>query len=1018
MTDPALLQYVPEGQGEVPWHQNLDTRLTDALVARINVSNGNLMLAVTDFDITGVGKTLRSARTYNSLDAPAGRVSQRWWSEYERYLQLLDAEVVFYDPTGAAVRFKKNGNTFTTPKGYSKELKKNANGSYALTDWDSGSTEHFDAGGTLTKVTDRNNGAITITQHPSTTATKAAGEPRPSGFKLVEERSGRTLDLYRTEDRQWEVQDHAERSAVFDLDEDGNLIATTDTAGKTTRFTYDAGGRITKVTTPEGRETAFTYDAEGRVTSMQRGRGGPVWTYRYSAETPSQAGTTTVADPEEDETVYHHNAEGEVTKVTDPLKHERSRTYNAHKVATATDALGNGSTPGNTTTYGWDNRNNPTSRKLPTGATASLTGYQTIAGTDLPGSITSPDGQKSDYGYDTNGNTLSVAITGNEGGKRTFTYNKATPQCGGFEGQRCTATDARGKKTSFTYDHQGNLTKVTPPSPLGPTIATYDTWGRPATVTDGRGTKLTYTYDTRDRAIKVASASGDTVVYTWDGDGNPISRIDRTGTTAYTYDALSRETVRTLQDGSQAVLTYTPSEGNVDSYTDPTGTVHYTWDAANRLTRLKDPAGRETTYEYNNNDARTQTTYPGGTRHKITLDKSGRPQRITTTSGSETLFDLSYDYAYTSGGTTKDGTKIRKRTDHTTDKMTTYTYDSQDRLHYTAETQGGQKRASWLYCHDAAGNLTAQSGVADTCPAGNRFTYNDASQLTAKNDDPTGWSYDKAGNETSAASVGTTTRTDEHYNDYAQLTELTAGGTNYQARYADTTNAERTRLGDTDFHHGPLGLAGITAGGTDTGFVREPAGTLNSMTRGVHQFYYLTDATGSVIGLTDHEGRLTHSYAYGPTGLPRTTPTEKTPQPYQYAGTYKDPTGLYKMGARYYDPHTARFTQPDPSGQETNRYLYATADPINHTDPQGLFAWGEYAKECATSGVQSTAINVGTGVTETGVGAAAAFGSGCAEGVGIQLVKDYVSEDVGSAIESATNIKDLKDVGKSVKNIF
>ncbi|MDQ0798156.1 hypothetical protein QFZ58_006644 [Streptomyces sp. B1I3] len=45
---------------------------TDALVARVDYSTGNLMLAGTDFDIAGVGQSLQLARTYNSLDAPAG----------------------------------------------------------------------------------------------------------------------------------------------------------------------------------------------------------------------------------------------------------------------------------------------------------------------------------------------------------------------------------------------------------------------------------------------------------------------------------------------------------------------------------------------------------------------------------------------------------------------------------------------------------------------------------------------------------------------------------------------------------------------------------------------------------------------------------------------------------------------------------------------------------------------------------------------------------------------------------
>ncbi|MER7776715.1 RHS repeat-associated core domain-containing protein [Streptomyces sp. NPDC096191] len=32
------------------------------------------------------------------------------------------------------------------------------------------------------------------------------------------------------------------------------------------------------------------------------------------------------------------------------------------------------------------------------------------------------------------------------------------------------------------------------------------------------------------------------------------------------------------------------------------------------------------------------------------------------------------------------------------------------------------------------------------------------------------------------------------------------------------------------------------------------------------------------------------------------TPRESVPQPYRFAGAYADPTGLYKMGHRYYDP--------------------------------------------------------------------------------------------------------------------
>ncbi|MDT0387191.1 RHS repeat-associated core domain-containing protein [Streptomyces sp. DSM 41921] len=115
----------------------------------------------------------------------------------------------------------------------------------------------------------------------------------------------------------------------------------------------------------------------------------------------------------------------------------------------------------------------------------------------------------------------------------------------------------------------------------------------------------------------------------------------------------------------------------------------------------------------------------------------------------------------------------------------------------------------------------------------------------------------------------------------------------------------------------------------DTGFIREPAGTLNSMTTGGKSYYYLTDATGNVLGLTDDTGKRTHTYG---------------------------PTGLYKMGHRYYDPTLGRFTQPDPSGHETNPYLYADGDPVNRIDPTGLIDWG---------GVASVAFGTAVGITAT-----------------------------------------------------
>jgi RHS repeat-associated protein len=60
-------------------------------------------------------------------------------------------------------------------------------------------------------------------------------------------------------------------------------------------------------------------------------------------------------------------------------------------------------------------------------------------------------------------------------------------------------------------------------------------------------------------------------------------------------------------------------------------------------------------------------------------------------------------------------------------------------------------------------------------------------------------------------------------------------------------------------------------------------------------------------------------------------------------------TGLVDMGARHYDPGRGRFTTPDtvigalPAPVSLNRYLYANADPVNYTDPDGH--WPQWLKD-------------------------------------------------------------------------
>jgi RHS repeat-associated protein len=66
--------------------------------------------------------------------------------------------------------------------------------------------------------------------------------------------------------------------------------------------------------------------------------------------------------------------------------------------------------------------------------------------------------------------------------------------------------------------------------------------------------------------------------------------------------------------------------------------------------------------------------------------------------------------------------------------------------------------------------------------------------------------------------------------------------------------------------------------------------------------------------------------------------------PYVFTGGLKDrTTGWVKLGLRFYDPETGRFSQQDSlevlaDPSRGNRYQYAGSNPVNYVDPLGLSA--------------------------------------------------------------------------------
>jgi RHS repeat-associated protein len=358
--------------------------------------------------------------------------------------------------------------------------------------------------------------------------------------------------------------------------------------------------------------------------------------------------------------------------------------------------------------------------------------------------------------------------------------------------------------------------------------------------------------------------------------------------------------------------------GNLSSFADAGGTVTYSFNAANELTTLSDPQGKQTTFAYDNDHNRTQTNYPNSVSQVISYDPSNR---ITSIVGKKTLSGAiltSNSYNYGAGGS---DTGLRQSmTDGVSGATTVYGYDYADRL-----ASAVSPSASYGYAYDADGNrLTATVNGVQT-----NATYNAADELTQYGS--TSISSDADGNV-----LGTSGGVALAYNPKNQMS--TAAG--LSQKFIGSGQTDRIALGSVSYQNNALGLGAQTDSTGATYFTRDEGGALVSERTPQGTYYYLSDANGSTTALTDSTGNVVDTYSYDPYGK-LVSSTGTVANPYRWSGQYFDTaSGLYKIGARFYDPVTGRWLSEDTAQQDTdqhgaNPFSYAGDDPINLSDPSG-----------------------------------------------------------------------------------
>ena len=575
------------------------------------------------------------------------------------------------------------------------------------------------------------------------------------------------------------------------------------------------------------------------------------------------------------------------------------------------------------------------------------------------------------YSYDARGRLTGVSQgSGANARSVTFEYNA--------QGYLASATDSLGRAQSFTYDDagrlirqtfgdgriiqysydaNGNLTSLTPPSRPAHTFAytpvnlqeqytpptgapavmnyVYNRDGQLTQVNRPDGQAITFAYDLGSRVTRISTPSSERR-YAYDSSGRMSGIAGASGQLQYTFDGplplteiwsgLVSGTVSRTYNGDLL-----PSAVSVNG-----SSISLAYDNDGLLVQ----AGALTLQRSAINGFVTGTSI-GGTHTTVQYNSFGEVARLTASHMNAPLLDI--QYIRDAAGRVSQQVEMVAGQGNTI----SYSYDDAGRLRGITMPSG-----SATYAYDANGNRITHNGVTSTYDTEdrlltygmNRYTYTAAGELATKtaNGQTTQYVYDVLGNLTAVILPDGT------------VIQYAADGRN--RRIKKTVNGVAV--------HGYLYEDALRP-------VAELDGANNIVSRFVYAtrvnvpeymvkagqtYRILTDQLGSPrIVVNTTTGEIAQRLDYDALGnvIVDTNPGF---QPFGFAGgLYDQHTKLVRFGARDYDPEIGRWTIRDPimfEGGTTNVYAYASNDPVNWHDSNGLSE--EHASKTGTDLVDMT----------------------------------------------------------------
>lgn len=715
------------------------------------------------------------------------------------------------------------------------------------------------------------------------------------------------------------IHDALNQPTTFTFDSRGMLQTMTNAKNKTTRLTYDAEGRLTQVTDARNHSTVYGYDARARVTSVTNALN-KVTSFEYDpanrlkkiifpgGKSIEQAfdlagRSISTTDARGKVTGFSYDAAYRLTAVTDPLSHVTGFGYDPmSNLSSTTDALGN------TVNFEYDDFNRIAKITYPpasAGATRLVDEFEYDAIGNLKKRVDTAN-RETLYEYD-NANRLIKTIAANL--KQTqIEYNQRS--------EITAVIDAMNQRYEFAFDALGRLLSQ---SRAGSTRSfEYDAVGNQTKRIDYNGAVTNYIYDNLNRLKKInyVANSNENASYTFDALSRLKTATNQTGTIAFSYNARGGVADVTDEFGQTLVYTY-DANGNRKTVSLNGTSLSYVYDAANRLQSITN-SDDNTTVDFNYDAANrlTKKILPNGITTSYVYDGMSRLTRIRdfVNATNTTVFNRQYSY--------NPANQISRITQPTGVKN--FVYDVLDRL------TGVTGSNSETYAYDAVGNRTSsQLSSSYSYQPFNRLTntatasygYDSNGNLISRTDASGTWTYEyDSENRLKKAAKPTGENVIYKYNALGQRTERIEGANATRFTYdgSDVMLDQNTSGANVKYVNG-------------SGIDDKLRQTVNGQAQ-----YFLTDHLGSTTGLVDSGGALLSQANYDSFG--NSTNALPTRYQYT-GREKDDLSGLYYYRARWYDPHLGRFTSEDPIGLVggINQFAYVGNNSVNAKDPTGLF---------------------------------------------------------------------------------